>query len=122
MCTKPCVPGSLWSVQSFGPWTLQKWAKNYFISNFSLSINLIHFLPCTNVIHEYCKTQFSIGSVYSLRSYVPWTRAKNVCSFNPTFSFINIYFNITKNYNYIFSQNTKSYAYFMDPTINKEIN
>jgi len=38
-----------WVSAELWPSTLQKSAKNEFTSNNSLSISLMHFLPCTNV-------------------------------------------------------------------------
>ena len=65
--------GSVWSLWSYGPLILQKWAKNVNKVHNFLSFQPIYLILAANMDLEWqvCKRKFLHGSFLSLRSYGP---------------------------------------------------
>jgi len=73
MCTTQFSHGSVGSLWSYGPFILQKWAKNVNKVNNFFNFQPIYLILVASMDLEWqvCKTQFSHESFLSLRSYVP---------------------------------------------------
>ena len=73
MCTTQFSHGSVWSLLSYGPLILQKWAKNVNKVNNFFSFQPIYLILAANMDLEWqmCRTKFSHGPFLSLRSYGP---------------------------------------------------